>query len=228
MGDGSPSPQVRCSPMNDPCTRCHVEPRATGQRWCRGCRAEWNRQHRPAHGELTDEQRRRANARAYAGVYRRRGKLVPQPCETCGDANVEMRHDDYTKPLEVRWLCRRCRHLELRPQPVIDRAQFRARLDELTESGFLGSRKPPDRAVSPPDRAVFAARLARLLSAAERPAGPARGAEPAAHRPDVDDLVGVVDDVHEPGGGGPAAAAVDVTLDGVEHRSVGDGVHQVA
>jgi ribosomal protein S27AE len=41
----------------------------------------------------------------------RDGRLVPQPCEKCGSENVEAHHDDYSKPLDVRWLCRK-HHLE--------------------------------------------------------------------------------------------------------------------
>jgi ribosomal protein S27AE len=38
----------------------------------------------------------------------RRGDLARQPCERCGTTdNVEAHHDDYDRPLEVRWLCRR-------------------------------------------------------------------------------------------------------------------------
>lgn len=33
------------------------------------------------------------------------GELVKQPCEFCGSLNVHAHHDDYSKPLEVRWLC---------------------------------------------------------------------------------------------------------------------------
>lgn len=53
----------------------------------------------------------RARARAIAGVYKRRGKLVPKPCEKCGDTHVQMHHEDYSKPLDVRWLCIDC-HME--------------------------------------------------------------------------------------------------------------------
>lgn len=34
------------------------------------------------------------------------GKLVRQPCEVCG-TKAQAHHDDYSKPLEVRWLCAR-------------------------------------------------------------------------------------------------------------------------
>jgi ribosomal protein S27AE len=42
----------------------------------------------------------------------RTGVLVRQPCEKCGDIKVDAHHDDYSKPLDVRWLCRRCHLIE--------------------------------------------------------------------------------------------------------------------
>jgi hypothetical protein len=36
----------------------------------------------------------------------RNGSLVRQPCLICGDRQSEAHHHDYTKPLDVRWLCR--------------------------------------------------------------------------------------------------------------------------
>jgi len=35
----------------------------------------------------------------------KRGDLVRQPCEKCGEAKSQAHHDDYSKPLSVRWLC---------------------------------------------------------------------------------------------------------------------------
>ena len=40
------------------------------------------------------------------------GKLVKKPCEVCDNVLVESHHDDYSKPLEVRWFCHQ-HHCEL-------------------------------------------------------------------------------------------------------------------
>ena len=32
-------------------------------------------------------------------------KLFREPCEVCGKEKVDAHHDDYAKPLNVRWLC---------------------------------------------------------------------------------------------------------------------------
>lgn len=44
-------------------------------------------------------------ARMTAYYARRKGTLVRQPCEVC-EAKAEAHHEDYTRPLDVRWLCR--------------------------------------------------------------------------------------------------------------------------
>lgn len=33
------------------------------------------------------------------------GKVSRKPCEICGDVKSHAHHDDYSKPLDVRWLC---------------------------------------------------------------------------------------------------------------------------
>ena len=50
-------------------------------------------------------------ARSLVGRALLRGDLSKEPCEVCGNRS-EAHHDDYSKPLAVRWLCRR-HHQEL-------------------------------------------------------------------------------------------------------------------
>lgn len=38
----------------------------------------------------------------------RRGRIKRKPCEKCGRAKATAHHEDYSKPLDVTWLCARC------------------------------------------------------------------------------------------------------------------------
>lgn len=51
----------------------------------------------------------------------RHGLLIASPCNVCGDQKSEIHHKDYSKPLEVVWLCRK-HHME----------QHRTERDKLT------------------------------------------------------------------------------------------------
>ena len=70
---------------------------------------EYNRKYRHEHPGYTAEKsalERLANPErtvAYQAVYN--AKLQKQPCGVCGATPAEAHHDDYSKPLEVRWLC---------------------------------------------------------------------------------------------------------------------------
>lgn len=51
--------------------------------------------------------RNRLKTRAYNSVQEAlsRGRLTRKPCEACGADKSQAHHDDYSKRLEVRWLC---------------------------------------------------------------------------------------------------------------------------
>lgn len=85
-------------------------PRRPRQNNCLECHSKTMKDFRK-NNRMTPEQRLKDNCRSYAGVYLRRGKLERKPCEVCGE-KAQMHHNDYSKPLEVTWLCRK-HHLEL-------------------------------------------------------------------------------------------------------------------
>jgi len=62
-------------------------------------RREVTRRYRAANPE-------KARAHGILGHALKAGKLTKSPCEKCGTTvGVHAHHDDYTKPMEVRWLC---------------------------------------------------------------------------------------------------------------------------
>lgn len=58
-------------------------------------------------------------------VYRavKAGKLVRKPCHLCGEIKVEAHHFDYSKPLEVEWVCRHHHELADKIRQISERQQ---------------------------------------------------------------------------------------------------------
>ena len=60
---------------------------------------------------ISSEKRRSKNPliqKAYSAVKYalKTGTITCGPCVVCGKTKAEAHHDDYSKPLKVRWLCR--------------------------------------------------------------------------------------------------------------------------
>jgi hypothetical protein len=79
------------------CRECGVNPRAYAHKRCPACEASFQDSHW-------------AKARAWRAARRalRIGQLIARPCERCGEARTQMHHEDYSRPLDVTWLCVAC------------------------------------------------------------------------------------------------------------------------
>jgi hypothetical protein len=88
--------------------RCKCGTAITGRaKRCNPCHAAYMRLNRKSWSELSDLERMKAGARSALKMAVRRGTVVKGPCAICGtDQNIEGHHEDYSKPLEVAWLCR--------------------------------------------------------------------------------------------------------------------------
>ena len=104
--------------MKNTCSKCNnpIElNRQNKYRYCKNCHNSWMKDNRTKHSQLNDLQKLKANCRSYLNVYIKRGKITKLPCEQCNNPSSEAHHEDYNKPLIVKWLCRSC-HIKLHYQ----------------------------------------------------------------------------------------------------------------
>ena len=78
---------------------------------CRKCYSSYRKEIMPPEeqnaygtGHNIEERHKRKKARIMFNHYLRDNHIERQPCEICG-AKAEAHHDNYDKPLDVRWLC---------------------------------------------------------------------------------------------------------------------------
>lgn len=116
------------------CTKCgqtkpvdefHIHTKSTGLRRgsCKECfrlseRIRDNARYRKRESQQRSESARirarrrskekRVEVNATQAIYRslKKGLITRGVCEICGETKVDGHHEDYSKPLEVRWLCR--------------------------------------------------------------------------------------------------------------------------
>lgn len=94
--------------------------RARSARWyeantlkARENRKKYHAEHRDkvllAHRNYAQKYKNRFVATSAVYMAIKTGKLVRGPCEACGATeSVHGHHDDYSKPLDVNWLCEEC------------------------------------------------------------------------------------------------------------------------
>ena len=68
-------------------------------------RERGNRQTKELHDAYKKKYPTAHKARAMVAKAIREGKLFREPCQICKEENVHAHHDDYAKPLNIRWLC---------------------------------------------------------------------------------------------------------------------------
>lgn len=56
-------------------------------------------------------ERKKKGARILANIAQDYGFIKPGPCVVCGVQGQHKHHEDYDKPLDIVWMCKRC-HVE--------------------------------------------------------------------------------------------------------------------
>ena len=102
---GSETFPVRRGRLKSPCRECQRKYRR-GKRKDKSDPARTNR--------WRAKHRHKNNAQQKLRHAVKTGKLERQPCEKCGNPKSEAHHADYSKPLDVKWLCRQCHAKEHR------------------------------------------------------------------------------------------------------------------
>ncbi len=79
---------------------------------------EYKKRQKIAHENYRRRNRYKIKSRSIFTYALKKGEIKSQPCEICGSVkNIHGHHKDYTKPLEVNWLCR-IHHYNIRSNMV--------------------------------------------------------------------------------------------------------------
>lgn len=75
----------------------------------------------PVLGDVTMRWREEVAAKGHREVYLavRGGRLIREPCSVCGSPKSQAHHPDYSRPLDVLWLCQSHHHQQHCQQPPI-------------------------------------------------------------------------------------------------------------
>ena len=120
------------------CSKCN-EKKDGLHRWCRKCRREDSIKNKKREADRVKDNRKKhpdkwasydkktkdkypekTKSRNVVSHAVRDGKLIPpDSCESCfKECKPEAHHEDYSKPLDVEWLCKKC-HTELHRKVLV-------------------------------------------------------------------------------------------------------------
>lgn len=72
---------------------------------------EWRTKNKKRHLEFVSNYKKnnpeKATAHRLVLMAVKIGTLVREPCSVCGNLKSQAHHEDYSKPLEVKWLCQK-------------------------------------------------------------------------------------------------------------------------
>lgn len=90
------------------CFRCRQCNRAKTKTWKQTNAEKVRPRHRIVSANYRERHYDRVRARWTAGNALLRGEIARCPCVECGAPGEHMHHDDYAKPLDVKWFCKQC------------------------------------------------------------------------------------------------------------------------
>lgn len=77
----------------------------------------WQARQRESRDKYLDKFAHKRSCHVIWGNYKRDHSIKPEPCSKCSsEIDLNAHHEDYTKPLEIIWLCKKChglRHREI-------------------------------------------------------------------------------------------------------------------
>lgn len=128
------------------CIKCGKgkEPQRVGKySYCLKCQYKFVAESYKRNPYTTFSEERKLRFRCKSQVFQavKSGALIKKPCEVCGNPKSEGHHEDYDKPLDVKWLCR-LHHAEAHNLKKSHQKALKAQISPLSRLAHSVLRNP--------------------------------------------------------------------------------------